>query len=85
MKPLGRCPWCGEEIRAIVVGKNYIRRDNCKCPKCGKKILICHFPGCNNYTKGGIWDDEFCPDCTKHVVRGGIGLALSLFIGQKVN
>lgn len=20
MKPLGRCPWCGEEIRAIVVG-----------------------------------------------------------------
>ena len=84
MKPLGRCPWCGKDVVGRVVEENYIRRDECVCPECGEKIFICRAPGCNNYAKGGIWDDEFCPDCTKTVVTGGVLSALSIIIGKKL-
>lgn len=65
IKSVGICPWCGEKVIGVVEEENIIRRDVCKCPKCGNKILICRKPGCNNYEKGGIWDDELCPECTK--------------------
>lgn len=70
-KSLGKCPWCGEYVRAIVIEENFVRRDFCKCPKCGGKVLVCRTPGCNDYAKGGdFWDDEFCPDCTKRFLFG---------------
>lgn len=81
MKHLGKCPWCGNEVRAIVEEENYIRRDSCRCPDCGGKILICRTPGCTNYAKGGFWDDECCPECTKMVVTtaglGAVGILVS--------
>lgn len=86
MKPIGKCPWCGAKVEGVVVTRNYLRRDKCKCPECGKKIYICRTPGCNNYTKGGVWDDEFCPDCTKvgakHAVKAAFGTVLLLLTGQ---
>lgn len=80
MKRLGKCPWCGKEVMAIVRQTNYIRRDSCICPECGKKILVCRTPGCSNYAKGGLWDDELCPDCVKlAVTQGGLAI-LSFFV-----
>ena len=73
MKGIGICPWCGKEVRAIIEEENYIRRDSCKCPECGERILVCRTPGCNNYAKGGtIWDDEICTECAKNIVTTGI-------------
>jgi hypothetical protein len=69
VKPIGKCPFCGGKVQAVVTDENSCRRDNCKCPACSKQILICRTPGCTNYAKGGeLWDDEFCPECTSEVV-----------------
>lgn len=83
MKHLGKCPWCGENVRAVVIEENYIRRDLCECPKCGEKILICRTPGCTNYAKGGdFWDDELCPDCTSGAGSIATGVATTVLIGK---
>ena len=64
-------PFCSNTVSPSTVGENYIRRDVCKCPECGEKILVCRSPGCTNYAKAGfIWDDELCPPCTASIVSG---------------
>lgn len=65
-KPKGTCPFCKEQVAAIVVEENYIRRDICRCPECGESILVCRMPGCSDYAKGGeLYDDELCPEHSK--------------------
>lgn len=82
-KGLGKCPWCGEQVKARVIEENYIRRDLCVCPQCGEKILICRTPGCNNYAKGGdLWDDELCPDCTSGAGSIVVGIGTTLLLGK---
>lgn len=83
-KGLGKCPWCGENVRAKVVEENYVRRDICICPNCGEKILVCRIPGCNNYAKAGdFWDDEICPDCTSNAGSFAINTALPIILNKK--
>lgn len=67
-KTRGLCPFCEEQVQAIVLEENYLRRDRCMCPECGEDIYVCRSPGCYNYAKGGeYYDDELCPACTKGV------------------
>ena len=64
MKSKGKCPFCEEDIRPLIIEENYLRRDKCQCPECEEIIYACRAPGCRNYAKGGvIWDDELCPSC----------------------
>jgi len=63
-KPLGNCPFCDTNTRAMVVEENTFRRDMCRCDNCGETIYPCRTPGCHNYAKSGrIYDDELCPSC----------------------
>ena len=74
MKPLGKCPFCGECVRAKVIEENFIRRDYCECSKCNSSIYVCRYPGCDHYAKGGdMYDDELCPYHTRFVTTGGLG------------
>lgn len=83
MKHLGKCPWCGNEVKAMIEEENYVRRDACTCPECGERILVCRTPGCTNYAKGGdIWDDEFCPECTKTAIQTGVLGGISIIVGK---
>ena len=88
-KPEGKCPFCGEIVRAQVVEENYVRRDRCQCPRCAEMLYVCRMPGCSNYAKGGaLWDDELCLSCTAGItdtiapvvitgIIGGIGALFS--------
>ncbi len=70
-KPIGKCPFCGEMVRAVVVEENTIRRDVCECPECGESILVCRSSGCQDFAKGGsIYDDDFCPGCQSGIRNG---------------
>lgn len=63
-KDSGKCSFCGENICAKVIERNFLRRDKCRCPKCEEIIYVCRSPFCSNYTKGGIlYDDELCTSC----------------------
>lgn len=82
-KGLGKCPWCGNNVRARVIEENYVRRDSCVCPECGERILVCRTPGCTNYAKGGdIWDDELCPDCTNTGGSWAAGIIGTIIAGK---
>lgn len=77
-KPLGQCPVCKADIRAVVVEGMTLRRDRCECPDCGASIYVCRAPGCDNYAKGGeLYDDELCPSCVRGVgeAAGGVLMA----------
>jgi hypothetical protein len=64
----GICPFCKEEVNPTLHVENTFRRNIFKCPKCGKQILKCRNPLCNDYTRAGErWDDELCPDCTMRI------------------
>lgn len=80
-KSKGMCPFCNEQIEPIVIEENTIRRDKCQCPECSGIIYVCRSPGCNNYAKGGIWDDELCPACTTEVSSMVKGLVLPAALG----
>lgn len=81
-KEAGLCPFCNNEVSAVVVEENILRRDKCKCPECDKTIYLCRAPGCNNYAKGTEnWDNELCPSCTETaggIVKEGATIAASL-------
>jgi hypothetical protein len=69
-KPMGVCPKCKKTVQAIVVEKNSIRRDLCRCPECSQSILVCRVPGCHDYAMGGdFYDDELCPAHTKESIK----------------
>ena len=70
-KHAGECPYCGDNVTPVLIEKNKIRRDVCKCPSCEKQLLVCRTPGCHSYAKGGeIYDDELCPSCTASFTSG---------------
>ncbi|HOX46092.1 MAG TPA: hypothetical protein PK668_20990 [Myxococcota bacterium] len=74
-KPMGKCPFCHHKVHAKIVEENSWRRDVCRCPECGERILVCRMPGCKDFAEGGeTWDEEFCPDCT----AAGTGAASTL-------
>lgn len=64
--PAGECPWCKEEVRAVLLEVNsFPRRNIYSCPKCSGQVLKCYTPGCDNTARwGDYWDDYYCPDCT---------------------
>jgi hypothetical protein len=66
LKPAGKCPFCNELVRAEVIeSTNSLRRDKCRCPRCGETLYVCRMPGCDNYARSGlVWDDELCPTCS---------------------
>ena len=70
----GQCPKCGQAITsARCLEANTLRRNVLECPNCQARILKCRMPGCRDYALGGrVWDNEFCPDCTKTVAILGI-------------
>ncbi len=85
----GKCPQCGQSItptRCLEV--NTLRRDVLECPNCWARILECRFPGCRDYALGGkVWDNDFCPDCTKQVsqtaIAGGLAIVLGKYLGRR--
>lgn len=83
-KPAGLCPYCRKMVRAQVEEKNKFRRDVCKCPNCGGRILVCRAPGCKDYAEGSkSYDQELCPSCTKSnfkFIKSAAGLAIGVVI-----
>lgn len=79
-KQKGKCPFCGENVAAVVMEENTVRRDRCKCPKCEEEVFVCRAPHCHNYAKGTkVYDHEFCPECTAIIQKaaeavGDVGL-----------
>lgn len=67
-KESGCCPFCGAFVAPQILEENRLKRDKCRCLNCNSTIYLCIAPGCNNYTKSGVvWDDWFCPSCTKYL------------------
>jgi ribosomal protein S27AE len=82
-KHLGKCPFCNESVRPRVIEENSVRRDICRCPECSNSILVCRTPGCQDYAKGGeIYDDEFCPECTKGAHTTLVGTVFALLLAK---
>lgn len=78
----GICPFCGEEITVTennILRSNTIRRNVYRCPKCENPILKCMGFGCRNFAAGGkIYDDNFCPECTKAIASAVPGILMTL-------
>lgn len=84
-KHKGMCPFCKNEVVAIVIQENHVRRDKCECPECEKAVYVCRSPGCENYAKGGhLYDDELCPSCTSSV-SGNVGTLGMVALGAVVS
>ena len=70
-KQKGTCPFCKENVAAILVEDNTVRRDKCRCPQCNEFVFLCRSPGCHDYAKGTqVYDHELCPSCTETVTDG---------------
>ncbi len=85
----GRCPQCGQVITPLHrLEANILRRDVLECPHCRARILECRTPGCHDYALGGrVWDNDFCPACTKQISQaafvGGLGLVLGTYLESR--
>ena len=67
-KQKGKCPFCEQQVAAVIAERNKVRRDRCRCPSCEETIFLCRVPGCNDYAKGtSVYDHELCPSCTEKV------------------
>jgi ribosomal protein S27AE len=80
----GHCPKCGKAINPTrFLERNTLRRDVLECPNCQARILKCRFPGCQDYALGGkVWDNDFCPNCTKEVAQAAIMGGLTILLGR---
>ena len=78
-KQKGLCPFCKENVAALIVDEHIVRRDRCLCPKCGESLYSCRNPACHDYAKGTKkYDHEFCSSCAKSAAdatKGIISLA----------
>tara|TARA_B110000211_G_C13849607_1_gene451632 strand:- start:127 stop:477 length:351 start_codon:yes stop_codon:yes gene_type:complete len=66
-KVKGLCSFCKSEIKPKIVVGGLQRRDLSYCPRkeCGKPIVVCLAPGCENYANGSLMRRPLCHWCFK--------------------
>lgn len=75
-KQKGICPFCKENVAALIIDEHTIRRDRCLCPKCGESLYLCRNPACHHYAKGTkTYDHELCSSCAQAVGEATKGVA----------
>lgn len=93
-KVMGLCSFCKKEIKPVTIIGSLHGRDLSFCPeeKCGKPIVVCLAPGCDNYANGSIMRRPLChwcfqkatPNVVSTILKVG-STAAGLFIKKKLS